>query len=80
MRHLAFYAQGKRALGESSAQGLPKIKHFHKKLFGGSDHATAQASSGAETHNQSRRRDGAGCRRTGSFAGGECIRIHITRC
>ena len=34
------------------------------------DHATGQASFEAEKHNQSRRRDGAGCHRTGFFAAG----------
>jgi len=47
---------------------------------GGCDHATGQASFEAETHNQSRCRDGAGCRRTGAFAGGERIRIRHTHC
>jgi hypothetical protein len=34
------------------------------------DHATGQASFEEEKHNQSRRRDGAGCHRTGFFAAG----------
>jgi hypothetical protein len=41
--------------------------HVHKNR--GCDHATGQASFEAETHNQSRHREGARCRRTGSFAG-----------
>ena len=40
------------------------------RTYGGCDHATGQASFEAETHNQSRRRDGAGCHRTGFFATG----------
>ena len=40
------------------------------RTYGGCDHATGQASFEAEAHNQSRRRESARCRRTGSFAGG----------
>jgi hypothetical protein len=47
---------------------------------GGCDHAAGQASFEAETHNQSPRREGARCRRTGSFAGGWCIRIRDAHC
>src|SRR6516165_12752590 len=43
---------------------------------GGCDHATGQASFEAETHNQSRRRDDAGRRRTESFADGQRVRIY----
>jgi hypothetical protein len=39
------------------------------RTYGGCDHVTGQASFEAETHNQSRRREGAGCRRTEFFAG-----------
>src|SRR6202021_2391928 len=45
------------------------------RTYGGSDHVTGQASFEAETHNQSRRRKGAGRPRTEFFAGGECICI-----
>ena len=41
-------------------------RRVHKKR--GCDHATGQASFEEETHNQGRRRDGAGCGRSGSFA------------
>jgi hypothetical protein len=50
------------------AQTCPAKRAVHKNR--GCDHATGQASFEAETHNQSRRREGARCRRTGSFAGG----------
>jgi hypothetical protein len=39
------------------------------RTYGGCDHVTGQASFEAETHNQSRRRENAGCRRTEFFAG-----------
>jgi hypothetical protein len=50
------------------------------RTYGGCDHATGQASFEAETRNQSRHREGARCRRAGSFADGWCIRIHDARC
>jgi putative SOS response-associated peptidase YedK len=47
-----------------------RLRSVFTSSCGGCDHATGQASFEAETHNQGRRREGAGCRRTGSFDGG----------
>jgi hypothetical protein len=43
------------------------LQSVFTRTYGGCDHATGQASFEAETHNQSRRREGARCRRTGVF-------------
>jgi hypothetical protein len=76
MRSFAFYGTGNPCAPVSPSARLPSI---FTSTYGGCDHATGQASFEAETHNQSRRREGAG-RRTGSFAGGQCIRIHDAHC
>jgi hypothetical protein len=73
MRSFAFYR--KRNPCAPVSPGARFLGDF-TRTYGGCDHATGQASFEAETHNQSRRRESAGCRRTEFFAGGWCIRIH----
>src|SRR4029077_6499975 len=67
MRCFAFYGIGYPRAQFSPGAFLPSV---FTRTYGGCDHATGQASFEAETHNQSRRRESARCRRTGSFAGG----------
>jgi hypothetical protein len=67
MRCFAFYGKGNPCAPVSPSARLPSD---FTRTYGGCDHATGQASFEAETHNQSRRREGAGCRRTEFFAGG----------
>jgi hypothetical protein len=67
MRCFAFYGKGNPCAPVSPSARLPSD---FTRTYGGCDHATGQASFEAETQNQSRRREGAGCRRTEFFAGG----------
>ena len=66
MRCFAFYGTGNPCAPVSPSALL---RSAFTRTYGGCDHATGQASFEAETHNQSRHREGARCRRTGSFAG-----------
>src|SRR5215468_3224192 len=45
-------------------------RQVEPQTYEGCDHATSEASFEAKAHKQSRRRDGTGCRRSGSFPGG----------
>jgi hypothetical protein len=67
MRCFAFCGKGDPCTPVSPSARLPSD---FTGTYGGSDHVMGQASFEAETHNQSRRREGAGCRRTKFFAGG----------
>jgi hypothetical protein len=77
MRCFAFYGTGNPCAPVSPSALLRSV---FTRTYGGCAHATGQTSFEAETHNQSRRREGAGCRRTEFFAGGWCIRIHDAHC
>jgi len=77
MRCFVFYGADNPCVPVSPSARLPSV---FTRTDGGCDHATGQASFEAETHNQSRCREGAGCRRTRSVAGGWCIRICGAHC
>ena len=61
MRCFAFYGKGNPCAPVSLSARLPSD---FTRTYGGSGHVTGRASFEAETHNQSRRREGAGRRRT----------------
>jgi hypothetical protein len=78
-RFFAFVRPGNPCAPDSPSARLPR-QALSQQLTEGCDHATGQARFEAETHNQTCRLGGAGCRRTESFAGGQRIRIHNAYC
>jgi hypothetical protein len=66
IRCFAFYGTGNPCAPVSPSALLRSV---FTRTYGGCAHATGQASFEAETHRQSRHREGARCRGTGSFAG-----------